>query len=584
MRNFIYLMCSGLLLMSATVALAGPHLDVRISGVDGDMLTNVEAMLDMVKHADDKELSDRWVKRMHAKAEEQIRTALQPFGYYTPKIQAKLEKTAEGKWLAEYNIDPGEPTRLDHIDIQWRGAGAREPALQQAVASFPLKKGDVLDHSKWEAGKEALLDAAYLAGYAKARMLKSQALVDPDTHLADATLLLDSGPLYYFGKVSVHQDFLDEKLVAAYNTLKEGEIYSHDELLRYQQGLIAGGYSQSVTLEPKFDLARENRVPIDVSMTPAKRHKFSFGLGFETSIGPRFTAQWDDRRINRRGHQSTVYMKIAQKERELRGVYRIPVVDPRTDRLEIGASYHYEETPTTKSTTLSPEIAFVRRNLEDTLFMKGFVNYNYELFTVDGDPERTSKLLQLGFISRYSEVESAVFPRTGRYAYGEIRGAADALLSDTSFVRVLLKGRYLLPFGDNGRLDVNLAIGAAWVDDFDLYPNSLRYFAGGDGSVRGYTYKELGPKDDKGVVIGGRQMFVTSLEYDHRIAKNWALAVFVDAGNAYNDTLDKLFVGAGFGARWLAPFGALKLDFGWPVSEDAGLGDFQFYIGFGATL
>ncbi|HFE48575.1 MAG TPA: outer membrane protein assembly factor, partial [Chromatiaceae bacterium] len=137
---------------------------------------------------------------------------------------------------------------------------------------------------------------------------------------------------------------------------------------------------------------------------------------------------------------------------------------------------------------------------------------------------------------------------------------------------------------DNGRLDVNLAIGAAWVDDFDLYPNSLRYFAGGDGSVRGYTYKELGPKDDKGVVIGGRQMFVTSLEYDHRIAKNWALAVFVDAGNAYNDTLDKLFVGAGFGARWLAPFGALKLDFGWPVSEDAGLGDFQFYIGFGATL
>ncbi len=572
------------LLLVAGVALAGARLEVHIDGVEGDMLTNVRAMLDIVKHAEDDKLNPRWIERLHASAPKQIRLALQPFGYYQPHIEARLTRQG-GQWRAEYHIDPGKPTRIDRLDIRWRGPGADEPALRKALKGFPLHPGDVLDHQKWEQGKEALLDAAYLAGYAKARIVESRALVDPDAARAEARLLLDTGPLYHFGKVAVHQDFLDDGLVAAYNTLKEGAVYSHDALLRYQQGLIASGYSQAVTIEPRFDLARDSRVPIDVTMTPIKKHKFSFGLGFETSIGPRFTAQWDDRRINRRGHQSTLYLKIAQKERELRGVYRIPVVDPRTDRLEIGASYHYEETPTTKSTTLSPEIAFVRRNLEDTLFMKGFVNYQLEHFSVDGEPERSTKLLQFGFISRYSEVENAVFPRRGRYAYGEIRAASSFLLSDTSFARLLLKGRYLLPFGDNGRLDINAAIGAAWVDDFDLYPNSLRFFAGGDGSVRGYVYKELGPTDDKGVVVGGLHLVTASLEYDHRIAKNWALAAFVDAGNAYdNDRLDKLFVGAGFGVRWLAPFGALKIDLGWPVSENAQFSDFQFYIGFGATL
>ncbi len=571
-------------LLGWSLAALASDLDVRIEGVKGDMLTNIEARLDILKHANDEKLDERWIRRLHASAPEQIRRALQPFGYYRPRIEASLTRE-DGKWLARYRVDPGKPVRLGHIDIRWRGPGARAAALTRAIADFPLKAGDVLDHKRWEEGKEGLLDAAYLSGYAKARIVESRALVDPDAGRADATLLLETGPLYHFGQVQVHQDFLDDELVAAYNTLKEGAVYSHDELLRYQQGLIASGYSQSVTLEPRFDLTRDSRVPIDVTMTPAKKHKFSFGLGFETSIGPRFTAQWDDRRINRRGHQSSVYLKLAQKERELRGIYRIPVVDPRTDRLEIGARYHYEETPTTTSTTLTPELAFVRRNLEDTLFMKGFVNYQLERFTIEGDPERSTKLLQFGFISRYSKVESAVFPRRGRYAYGEIRGASSFLLSDTSFARLLLKGRYLLPLGARGRLDINLELGASWVEDFDLYPSSLRFFAGGDGSVRGYSYKELGPRDDKNIVIGGQHLLTLNLEYDHRVAKSWAVAAFVDAGNAFaSDDLGKLFVGAGFGVRWLAPFGALKIDLGWPVSENATLGDAQLYIGFGATL
>jgi translocation and assembly module TamA len=129
-----------------------------------------------------------------------------------------------------------------------------------------------------------------------------------------------------------------------------------------------------------------------------------------------------------------------------------------------------------------------------------------------------------------------------------------------------------------------MEVGAAWVENFTLYPASLRYFAGGDNSVRGYTYQSLGPVDEKGVVEGGKQVITTSFEYDHRVAESWVLAGFVDAGNAYNDEMDKVYVGAGAGFRWLAPFGSLRIDLAWPVSESPGLDDVKLHIGFGATL
>jgi translocation and assembly module TamA len=122
------------------------------------------------------------------------------------------------------------------------------------------------------------------------------------------------------------------------------------------------------------------------------------------------------------------------------------------------------------------------------------------------------------------------------------------------------------------------------VDDFTLYPPSLRFIAGGDSSVRGYKYQSQGPKNDDNVVVGGKNVLTASVEYDHRIAESWVLAGFADGGNAYNDTIDKVYVGAGFGVRWLAPFGSLRVDLAWPVSEQPGISDVRLHIGFGATL
>jgi translocation and assembly module TamA len=125
------------------------------------------------------------------------------------------------------------------------------------------------------------------------------------------------------------------------------------------------------------------------------------------------------------------------------------------------------------------------------------------------------------------------------------------------------------------------------VDDFTKYPNSLRFFAGGDNSVRGYDWKELGPVDKGGEVIGGKQVLTFSVEYDHRVLEQWVAAGFVDAGNAFDDDLNKLYYGAGFGVRWLSPVGAVRLDLAWPFNKDDGdteLGDVHVHFGFEVNL
>jgi len=564
-------------------AMAGTPLEVKLVGLTDPLQQNALHFLDIEKHKNDEELNLRWIQRLHEQAPQEIRDALQPYGYYKPEIQAELTEN-EGEWLATYTVDKGEPIDTKTRDIQWTGEGASNPVFQKSITEYHQKTSNLLVHKEYESDKSHFMNLALSNGYPKAKFTKSEWLVDLDTNSANLTLHMDTGPLYYFGDVRFKQDFLDLELLQHYVTITKGEAYSHEALLKFQQNLIASNYAQEVTITPLFQEAIDQQLPLDVLMKPIAPHKFLFGFGYETDIGPRGSARWTDRLINRHGHHSDVYIKISQKEGILQGQYNIPVVKPLTDRWVSTASYEYEETPDTSSNTMELETAFVRRNLPDTHFYKGFILASNEQFTVGNDPKVTTNLLTLGGTMRFSEMEETLFPQNGHYLFADLRGAGEALLSDTSFGRIHLKGRYMMGLGENGRIDSRVELGGAWVDDFSIYPTSLRYFAGGDSSVRGYTYESLGPKNDEGVVVGGKQVFTGSLEYDHRIAESWVIAGFMDAGNAYNDEIKKIYVGAGLGFRWLAPFGSLRVDIGYPLNKEPYMDDWKIHIGFGATL
>jgi translocation and assembly module TamA len=564
-------------------AQAAVSLKVEISGLDDPLETNVHHYLEIEKKKDDEELTVRWVKKMYERAPEEIKEALQPYGYYLPDIDSSLTEH-EGKWLASYAIDKGPPVVITTRDIQWEGEGAEEAVIRTSVQEYLENVGDTLIHSEYETAKSNFLNVALANGYPKAKIIKSEILIDLEKNTAEITLHMDTGSLYYLGEVTFKQNFLDPALLQDYVTIHPGDIYSYDALLEFQQNLLSSNFVREVTIEPMFDETVDQRVPLQVSLKPIAPYKLSYGLGYETNVGPRASIRGTDRLVNRYGHQADLYLKLSQKDRVFSAGYHVPVARRLTDRWVSSISYNYEETPTTVSDEYDVETAFVRRNLEDTHFYKGFIVRSIEDYTIGHDPGQTTKLLTFGGTTRHSVIEDDLYPQEGYYVFADLRGAAEAVLSDTSFTRVHFKGRYFFGFGENVRIDTRLELGGAWVDDFSVYPASLRYFAGGDDSVRGYTYQALGPVDDTGVVVGGKQVLTTSVEYDHRLAESWVAAIFVDAGNAFNDSLDKIYVGAGAGIRWLAPFGSLRVDLAWPVSEDYDLGDLKVHVGFGATL
>jgi translocation and assembly module TamA len=104
-------------------------------------------------------------------------------------------------------------------------------------------------------------------------------------------------------------------------------------------------------------------------------------------------------------------------------------------------------------------------------------------------------------------------------------------------------------------------------DSFEKLPPSIRFFAGGDQSIRGFDFESLGPVDLTGAVIGGSRLVELSAEYEHEIKPHWSLAVFADSGNAFNDLDLPMRTGAGFGARWRSPLGPVRIDIAWPVND-----------------
>ncbi len=577
----------GLLLFLATLCshcLAEVDVTVQVRGVKGEKLANVRAFLSIEQRKSEKSLTERWLRLLHEDAPAEIKSALEPFGYYNVTVTSSLEPV-NGSWTARYEITPGEPVRISHVDLLYTGEGAGAGELALAIQSFPLKNGDILDHLVYENGKSALVYAAAGLGYVQAKPSTARVEVDPYANTATIALEVDTGPRFYYGKVRFHQEFLKPELLERTVTLTPGDPYVTDDVIAYQQGLQISDWASVVTVEPHFDDAEDGRVPLDVSLQPSKRNRYSFGAGYETDVGPRVSARWVHRRINRAGHHSDVFVRLSAVRRTLGGTYFVPVRQPLTDRLATSAEYEYEETSDTRRDTLNGEFAFTRRSLDDRTFSKGFLELRSEDYQVRDDPTVETRLLSIGFARRYTELGFDLYPQRGRHYDFEIRGGSSAVVSDTSYARIQLGGKYLMALGDNGRIKMHGQLGAAAVEFFEQYPTSLRYFAGGDSTIRGFDYKSLGPVDDNGNVVGGKNLLVVGGEYNHRVKKHWVVAGFVDAGNAFNDSLDDVAVGAGVGFRWLMAFGSFRLDLAWPVSEEGwSAGDGIIHIGFGAAL
>ncbi|WP_295383990.1 autotransporter assembly complex family protein [uncultured Thiodictyon sp.] len=558
------------LLLSASPA-AALKLEVEVKGLEGEQKANVLALLAIYQERNDAALSGARMQVLHRLAPEQIREALTPFGLYRVAVKDSLTAPTDrrGAWVATYGVDPGPPARIAAVNYRIVGPGAENPAFPK---EFPMKVGDVLLHSRYEQAKSDLRYAASSHGYLDYQLLEHQVLVDPVSNGAVVNLVLETGPLYFFGPVSFTQDLLNEGLLRRFVRIKPGEVYNPDRLVSLQSRLLATEYYSQVVIQPHKDLTGKSQVvPIEVIASRNKANKFRVGAGFATDIGPRLSLDWHRRYLTPSGDKFHTLLSLSPGLSRFDFDYRIPIRDPRRDYFRINPSFsHYDNSTQKGSIAL---IHFGQSIVIGDRWRRDLgVDYRYENYEINGVTQPAVNELVPNVSWAKTVSDDPVYTTDGYRIKFTVLGAVGGIVSPNSYLSGLLDFKWIERVSKKYRVLTRADLGATWAASVNDLPASRRFYAGGDSSIRGWGFDALGPNNPlNDQTVGGRYLAVGSLELEREIKGNWSAAVFTDFGNAFDPAYPEVFnQSVGLGVRWRSPIGQIRLDLAFALTTGQG--------------
>lgn len=556
------------LLFASATAGAATVRSVEIHGLDDGMTENVRVSLSLVE-AIGKDVTGRRLGYLVREADDEAREALEPFGYYSPEITVERNRT-DGATDVVITIQPGEPVRVRDADVAILGEGGRDRYLRQDLGKFRPDTGDVFNHALYEASKTRITRRLAERGYFDADFASHRVEVTRAQNAADIDLVWTSGARYDMGATTFTQSpkqVVGNRLLQKLVYWEEGQYYHQGRLDRLRQSLIALDYFSRIDIQPQPDQAVDGRVPVQVALTPAKRDVYTAGLSYGTESGPGVRFGLERRYVNQRGHKALTQLDYAQKRKTLTLQYRIPAfawldgwytaslqfADEQTDyidsrRVEFVASrsgqYNRHLNLVASLHVLRERWAYVAEddNNPDTPTAYRFATFAFPALRAE-----------------YIDVDDKLFPRRGIGGSVMLRGGVEGVGSDASFAQVHARASWFKGLGERNRLIVRGEIGHTFTDALTAMPPSLRFYAGGDRSIRGYEWREVGPRLGD-FSIGAKNVVTASGEFEHYFNDSWGGAVFVDSGSAFDGTDADWRTGVGVGVRWKSPVGPLRFD------------------------
>jgi translocation and assembly module TamA len=576
------------LFLAAGSARAATVARVDIRGLDAPMAQNVRNSLSLVD-AIGKDVSGRRLAYLVREAEAETRTALEPYGYYSPTID--VQRTPAGQAVVvTVTVAPGAPVRVRNSHVAINGDGGGDRALQDVIATFAPATGAVFDQGVYEASKSRVVQRLSERGYFDADFASHRVEVTRAANAADIDLSWNSGPRYALGTVTFSQTprpVIRDKLLHKLVRWKAGEPYQQGDLDRLRQSLTALDYFSRIDVEPQPAQAIDHRVPVQVTLAPAKRSIYTAGVSYGTDSGPGVRLGVERRYLNARGHKALAELDFAQRRKTLTLQYRIPAfawvdgwytaslqaADEQTDyidtrRVEFVAS-RSGQLNTHLTATASLHALRERWAYPDPQQAQLAPAYQYATFTFPA------------LRADYVDVDDRLYPRRGIGASLELRAGAKGAGSDADFAQLHAQGSWFKGLGRDNRLIVRGEFGHTFTDTVLDLPPSLRFYAGGDRSIRGYNYREVGPRL-RNFGLGADNVITASTEFEHYFTTQWGGAVFVDSGSAFNGRTPDWHTGVGVGLRWRSPVGPVRVDVAHGLDHPDSA--FTLYLSFGADL
>ncbi len=554
--------------------------NVRVEAPD-EVRQLLERHMDLQQYRAVPDLSDSELARLIVVAQQEATDLLATLGFFSPDIAIAIEPLADPKAVRSVAVKvvTGPQTTVSAVHLAFTGAINDNPDVadqkQQIEGSWTLPVGTAFTQAQWSNAKLQVVKSMTAQRFPAGRIASSQAAIDPDTHTADLSVELDSAALYKLGAVKVQgSSRYGDALVTRLARLTPGADYVQSGLVDAQQRLTDSGYYDSAYLT--LDLASDpDKATVNALVRESALQKLVFGVGASTDTGARLSVEHTHNQVPGIGWR--MVNKITA-DRDTSSLSSDWTAKPDDTQWRWAVSGLLNTQKIGEIDVTGQRYRTGRFVLGQQLDQSYYLQYDRaDTHSRETDISTSNEALTANYAFTRRQFDSMPFPSEGWALGGEFALGSTIGNGAEPFGRVLMRWRDYQPLGSAsdtafvrqraGRLALRAEAGTVVVKDPNAIPFTQLFLAGGDNSVRGYQWQEIGVvKDGQITAEAGRYLASGSVEWQRPIVVNgllsdWESDVFIDGGAVANEpaALDVKF-GVGAGARWKSPIGPLQFD------------------------
>jgi len=526
--------------------------------------------LDLVRFAKREDVSDEQFGFLVTASIEQANDLVRTEGYFSAVIRTDVRTGRHARKQVVLTVDPGARTTVASVALHFDGpVNQQEPALADAARqAWHLRAGDPFTQSAWTEAKGAALKALQSRRYLAARIVHSDARIDPRARTATLVVDFDSGPTFHFGTVRVDGvRRYPESVIDHINPIHPGEIYSAAKVQELQKQIQATPYYSSVAISVANDPAQQAAAPVDVKVSEYQYQNVRSGVGYSTNTGPSVQGSYQYNNVFDRAWVFTVQGLLEPSTQNGSISLAMP---PDSKAYVNSALASYTRTDYEDTDIHSVQVGVQRaRSLSDYDWNYSLMFYEDRLNQNNGDITVSRALMPAWSWTRRN-VDDPVFPSEGNLLHAEAGFAIKGVLTDQTFARFYVHGKQYFQLDKSDLLVLRGELGGVLTSGSSSgIPATLLFRAGGADSVRGYSYESIGNTVD-GSVLPTKYLITGSTEYQHWFTHDYGGAVFYDVGTASDTWHEKTFYqGVGIGARWRSPIGPVNLDLAYGLRNHA---------------
>ncbi|MBS9920846.1 autotransporter assembly complex protein TamA [Vibrio alginolyticus] len=492
-----------------------------------------------------------------------VNNALNPYGYYHSELRVQRSEND----LITLEVDAGEVMLVKKSNIAVSGEASNDQDFIELINQAQLKQGQPLLHFEYDTFKRNLISLAQQKGYLDGRFIESSLEVIPSLNQAHVNLHFSSGSRYQFGELSVLTSGIETARIEAMRTFERGDDFDTLKLSQYQADLSSTDWFRSVIVKADFEeISDGHKVPIEVLAEPNSRNIVQVGGGYSTDLGLRASLNWTKPWYNARGHSFEAQVYASKPEQSLLLGYKIPTQNVLTDYY--GIQFESKHVDYRDTSSFSNDLSFEKHwQLDSDWQSTMHVRYLQESYRQASENDE-SQLLLPGVTFSLLDRKNDQLEVKHRHVYS-LEYSDPNFFSDSRLLRI--EGNSVLSWdiSEKHKFHFRSNVGINVADTLSDIPSSLRFFAGGDGNLRGYGYESISPRDENGDLTGARYMFTAGLEYQYQVYRQLWLGAFYDVGDAFNDRVDWKS-GTGLSLIWSSKYVPVKVDFAYGLEAPQG--------------